>query len=301
MELNQLEALVAVADAGSFHQAAEHCGVSRSTLRARIEALEASVGRPLVVRTHRGVQPTELGARYLARARRALGEMAALASLSSEEETDLRGIIRIHAQVGTLVRPFSLFIEMARARHPELSVIVTFQEDPTRSLSQDVDVLLHFGRKVTSGPYSTVTIGEFPVQALASTAYLERCGRPATVDDLSSHRLLTWLRPGDEGTHWPLLSGGSVRVDSAFLTNSQHHLRMMAVDGVGIALVPNPELASLNRTWDGLEVVLPEVIGCTECITALIPEARRHSPRKAAWLSLLREIQQTAKSGARRR
>lgn len=300
MDLNQLKALVAVIGAGSLHQAAKHCSVSRSTLRVRLDALEAAVGRPLLVRTHRGVLPTEFGQRYLEQAQRVLDETEMLASLAANDAKHPQGTLRIKSEVGTLVKPVSLFVAMVQARYPDLRIHLSLQEDPIRSLTQDVDLILFFGRTLPVGPYSTVTLGEFPIQAVASRDYLERRGRPLNVADLSQHTLLTWRQSGDEDTGWPLVSGGSIGVDSLFCTNSHLHLRVLAVDGLGIALLPNPDLASLNPMWNTLEVVLPDQIGRMEYLTALIPEARRHSPKKVVWLSLIQELKDAVRSTVRK-
>ena len=61
MELEQLRAFVGVLDHGSLLTASKVLRVSRTTLHARISALEEGIGRDLLVRTPRGVSPTELG------------------------------------------------------------------------------------------------------------------------------------------------------------------------------------------------------------------------------------------------
>jgi DNA-binding transcriptional LysR family regulator len=61
MTLRQLEYLIAVAQAGSFVQAAETLGVSQPTLSQQIRALEAEVGGALLDRTHRQVLLTPAG------------------------------------------------------------------------------------------------------------------------------------------------------------------------------------------------------------------------------------------------
>jgi DNA-binding transcriptional LysR family regulator len=47
MQLEEIEAMAAVADAGSFKAAASQLGISRTTLRRRVRSLEARTGVPL--------------------------------------------------------------------------------------------------------------------------------------------------------------------------------------------------------------------------------------------------------------
>ena len=58
MTLRQLEYLLAVAQTGSFTEAASHLHVSQPTLSQQIRALEAEIGGALVERLPRGARPT---------------------------------------------------------------------------------------------------------------------------------------------------------------------------------------------------------------------------------------------------
>lgn len=53
MRLEQLQAFLAVAETGSFQQAARQCNVTQSTISRQIQALEAELGLPLLHRTAR--------------------------------------------------------------------------------------------------------------------------------------------------------------------------------------------------------------------------------------------------------
>lgn len=68
MQLDQLRALLAVVDAGTFDAAARHLMVTPSAVSQRIKALEGNVGRVLV-RRETPVAPTEAGERVLRLAR----------------------------------------------------------------------------------------------------------------------------------------------------------------------------------------------------------------------------------------
>ncbi len=69
MRLEQLQAFLAVAETGSFQQAAKKCGFTQSTISRQVQALEAALGLPLF---HRNVQAklTLAGERFLPNARK---------------------------------------------------------------------------------------------------------------------------------------------------------------------------------------------------------------------------------------
>lgn len=60
-EIADLQAFLAVLDAGSFHRAAGQLNISQPTVSRRIQALEAALGVALLERTTRRVKPTSIG------------------------------------------------------------------------------------------------------------------------------------------------------------------------------------------------------------------------------------------------
>jgi DNA-binding transcriptional LysR family regulator len=69
MRLEQLQAFLAIAETGSFQQAARKCGVTQSTISRQIQALEADLGLELFHRTGQ-TKLTLGGERVLPRARK---------------------------------------------------------------------------------------------------------------------------------------------------------------------------------------------------------------------------------------
>jgi LysR family nitrogen assimilation transcriptional regulator len=69
MDLTRLRYFVAVAEAASFSRGAATLHMSQPGLSRQVLLLEQEVGQPLLVRTGRGVEPTEAGLALLAHAR----------------------------------------------------------------------------------------------------------------------------------------------------------------------------------------------------------------------------------------
>lgn len=84
MRLEQLQAFLAIAETGSFQQAARKCGVTQSTISRQIQALEADLGLPLFHRTAHA-KLTLGGERFLPRVRKICQEWRN----ATEELTDL--------------------------------------------------------------------------------------------------------------------------------------------------------------------------------------------------------------------
>lgn len=92
VEFRHLEALVAIADEGSFTAAADALNTVQSNVSGQIRQLETEIGVPLLVRSRRGAALTEAGRAVVTRARRIqrerdgiLADVAALQGLQIGE------------------------------------------------------------------------------------------------------------------------------------------------------------------------------------------------------------------------
>ena len=98
MEVRQLEALLAVAEEGSFTAAADRLRTVQSNVSEHVRQLEAELGVQLLVRGRRGTAPTEFGDRVLDRARAIRSEIEAL----HKDVSMLQGLETGHATLGVV-------------------------------------------------------------------------------------------------------------------------------------------------------------------------------------------------------
>lgn len=120
MDLRQLNALVAVADHGTFSAAAEALATVQSNVSAHVARLERELGATLV---DRGAgRLTQEGEAVVARARRIAVELEALVGDLSALGQDVAGTARI-GLIGTTARwLLPRLMELAVQRHPRLHV-----------------------------------------------------------------------------------------------------------------------------------------------------------------------------------
>jgi LysR family hydrogen peroxide-inducible transcriptional activator len=98
VELRHLEALLAIADEGSFTAAADALNTVQSNVSEQVRQLEAELGVPVLVRSRRGAEPTEFGAVVIERARRIQRELEFMrADLSM-----IQGLETGHARLGVV-------------------------------------------------------------------------------------------------------------------------------------------------------------------------------------------------------
>lgn len=82
--LRQIEAFLAVVDAGSFRRAAERCGLSQPTLTAQVATLEKLIGARLFERSRAGTRVSRLGSALITNARRIVEEVDGFVDAAAE-------------------------------------------------------------------------------------------------------------------------------------------------------------------------------------------------------------------------
>lgn len=290
MELNQLRALIAVLDSGSLLNGSRLLQVSRTTLHTWIDALEQSLEMELLVRTPRGVQATDFGLQFAERARTLLRDADSLLASAVRERQEVLGELHIRFPLGVPPLLMTSFPALFHERYPHINLRVEVTGAPTDDIPPRTDFILHFGPRVPSGPYKSFVLARFTEHLLASTRYLDRHGRPRTLEELCEHRLLSWRAPGEDGCTWPLRDGGTVEVDPLLVLNDPYPLHRMVGTDQGIAFVPDAGTDKGDTPRDEIELVLPDLIGRESSFHVLVPKTHAATPRGRAAIRLLREL-----------
>lgn len=97
LDARDLEAVLALAECGSFRGAAERLGLSQPTVSVRIRKVEDILGIVLFERTTRRVRPTQAGERLRERAAQTVSQLRTLLAEFEEEATLKRGRVRLGA------------------------------------------------------------------------------------------------------------------------------------------------------------------------------------------------------------
>ncbi|MCB9744781.1 MAG: LysR family transcriptional regulator [Alphaproteobacteria bacterium] len=297
MTLDQLQAFVAVLDHGSFLAASAATSVSRSTLRARVEKLEESVGGPLFARTPDGIYATEAATRLESGARALVRDAELLQARATEPEGPLSGTVHVVLPMGATPQLLQTLGQMFRARYPGATLRLDFSPDPLAELGGDADLFVHIGDSPPEGAFRTFVLVRTPFLLLGSPAYLERRGRPETVEDLAEHDLLFWQPPGAHAPPaLPLWDGGELPISPWFISSDFNVLRLMVSDGQGLAMLPyNDRLNAVVQ--DDVEPLLTELVGWESTTRVLLPEHRSRMRRTRAAAQFFRDLEASAHAG----
>jgi DNA-binding transcriptional LysR family regulator len=224
-----LRSFVAIADTGSFSQAAGRLNMTQSTISQQLARLEESVGLNLVDRAARPVQPTASGERLLGYARRIL-------ALQDEAEAvlgDPAGTISIRIGVPedianeAMAKMFSAFAK----RHREIRL------DVTAGLSRDLT------RRYRAGEFDIVVVKEPDANADCRAAFPETMGwfeSADAPDEWSDPMPLVAFPPGGlyRDAMFERIEREWRRWYIAFAGSSLHNVLAAVEAGLGLSLLP---------------------------------------------------------------
>jgi DNA-binding transcriptional LysR family regulator len=210
-DLGDLNAFLAVAQAGGFRDGARASGASASGLSEAVRRLETQLGVRLLHRTTRSVVPTEAGARLLERLGPALGEVQAALDVVNGYRDRPAGTLRLNVPMSAARLVLPAIVPGFLAAYPEIKLEVMADESFVDVLAAGCDAGIRYDERLEQDMIA-VPIGpriqRFAVAA--SPAYLDKHGRPEHPRDLLGHACLRQRFPSGVMPPWEFERDGEV-------------------------------------------------------------------------------------------
>ncbi len=184
---------LATVETGSLSAAAARTGATQPTLSRHIHELEQALGLSLFRRVARGLEPTETALGLIDDARR-MGEAAeALTRKAAGRTEDISGTVRIAASVvmSNLVLPG--IIADLREAEPRIQVEIVASDAAQNLLRRDADIAVRMFDP-TQKALIARRIGETPLGLFGARRYLDRRGRPRSLNDFIGHDVIGFDR-----------------------------------------------------------------------------------------------------------
>ncbi len=251
LEVRHLQALVAVAEAGTFGKAAEALGYTQSAVSQQIASLERVAGTPMFDRPGgpRPVRLTTAGALLLEHARTVLAELRVAAAEVEAVARGDRGRLRVGLMqsVGTRILP-SLLTRFAVER-PDVEFVLHEAHDADELLgmveSHDLDVA--FASDLDpAGPFTTRLVLEDPFVVLAPNTPEWRDRRTISMAEIATHPLVGNRNPSCQGQ--ALLAFGDHEPRFVFESDDNTTIQSCVAAGLGISLAPMLTIDLSDRT-----------------------------------------------------
>src|SRR5476651_1730405 len=143
--IDAMQAFVAVADLQGFAPAARKLGLSPSGVTRLVAVLEDRLGVRLLQRTTRQVALTDVGARYLERVRRILGDVEEAENAAEGERTRPSGRLVVSAPLGFGRLHVSPVMTAYLKRYPEVTGELRLSDRMINLVEDGVDLAVRIG------------------------------------------------------------------------------------------------------------------------------------------------------------
>ncbi len=288
--IDAMQAFVAVADLKGFAPAARKLGLSPSGVTRLIATLEERLGTRLLQRTTRSVALTDVGARYLERAKRILADVEEAEGSVQDERARPSGRLVISAPIGFGRLHVSPIVSEYLKRYPEVSGDLRLSDRMINLVEEGVDLAVRIGQLADSSLVAR-HVGEMRRIVVASPGYLKKQGEPKTPGAVASHRTISFGAMS-ASPDWRFASEGrEIRIAPTprLTTNSADAAIQYAEQGGGLTRVLAYQAADAIKRGR-LKIVLAKFEQPALPIHIVYPTSRLLSAKVRTFIDLVVEI-----------
>ena len=291
---SDLLAFITVARARSLTRAAAQLRVTQPALSYTIRSLEEKLGVRLLIRSTRGVSPTEAGQRLLDRLAPEFDEIEAEIQSLVELRDEPIGTIRITA-IDYAIRSI-LWPKLAKflPKYPMIKVELINEYESVDIVAHGYDAGVRFGQELAQDMISVRIGPDVRNMVVGSKRYFAGRTLPKTPRALTEHVCIN-LRTSTYGGlyEWEFVKGKRVvnaRVDGTVIFNNAYDIFEAVKAGFGLAYLPEDmvrpyvskgQLISVLEdwcpVWPGLHLYYPNRRQLSRAMTLLV-EAMRYQP-----------------------
>ncbi|MEN4686823.1 LysR family transcriptional regulator [Pantoea agglomerans] len=239
---DHLHWLTVLAEQGSFTRAAERLDVSKAAMSQKIKELEEMAGVLLVQRTTRSVRLTSAGEKLVEELREPFARIEQSFFSVRDTAGPVRGLVRITAPVAFARQQLVPIIGEFLRDYPQVRLQLDVTDRIVSLSSEGFDLAI---RHSDTLPETHVALPLCDTRTLlvASPAYLNEQGIPQSPQDLAQHNCLYYPR-GVESPRWRFTTTADneqvqIRIQGSFATNNSESIRDAALQGLGIAMLPD--------------------------------------------------------------
>jgi DNA-binding transcriptional LysR family regulator len=245
MDTRQLAAFCAVVERKSFSQAAERLGVTQPAVSLQIRSLEQRLGRRLLDRSGRRVEPTEAGRRLYSSAQRLLAaEELLLQELDAGDDGAVTGTLELGASTGPGGTVVPLLLCDFQEQHPDVRVRLTVSDTQTvvdRVAERELELgIVGAGRRHRGVVFEPFFRDEV---ALACPAGHRFADKTISLDDLKGEQLIVM----QDGAGVRQVIEDELRKAGMRLRDLDVHLELGLQESVRSAVVAGHGIAFISR------------------------------------------------------
>jgi DNA-binding transcriptional LysR family regulator len=289
--MEDIEAFLAVVEAGSQTAAARQLGRSLQSVNRSLASLERSVGVELVRRTTtRQSLATEAGLAFYRRVKPAFAEISEARLEAANRRVEPSGLLRMASPVVFGATYLVPAIAEFFARYPQIEAALKLSDRPVDVVGDGFDLAVRI-RELPDSSLRARRLGELRTVVYGAPSYFARHGRPNHPEDLASHQCVMRSTGHGETETWRLRVDGRIKkvgVSGCFKTDDTVAAHAAAHHGLGIGYGPFWQIRDLVDEG-ALEVILDDLEPPPIPIYAVFPPSGMPPAKTRSFVDLLAE------------
>jgi DNA-binding transcriptional LysR family regulator len=275
----EMQAFVAVVDAGSFVRGADALDMSKSVVSRLVADLEQRLGVRLLHRTTRRLSLTAEGERFHERCKDLLAGVGDAEAEVTRHAGEVIGELRISAPVTFGLMQLAPLWPVFMARHPRLTLDVTLADRFVDLVDEGYDMAVRIAQLPNSSLVSR-RLASARLILCATPEYVRMHGAPTVPADLAAHPVFAYklLSSGDQWHFDGPQGPTTVKINPRMRTNSGDSCREAALQHQGIVLQPS-FLVGEQLDSGALVEVMPQYRSIELGIYAVYPSRKQLAPK----------------------
>ncbi len=289
--LESMRIFVRVAELESFTKAAESLSLPKATISTTIQQLESFLGARLLHRTTRKVQMTQDGMNFFERCKDLLSDAEELESMF-RASSSVKGRLRVDMGVSLARNLVVPQLPGFLAQHPEIELELSCSDRKVDLIREGFDCVVRVGQLTDSGLIAR-NVGHLTLVNCASPAYIEKYGKPRSLEELKDHVLVNYSPVlGAKPDGFEYFEGEkyrSVKMKSVITVNSTDAYTAACLAGLGIIQVPLTGTKHLLKEKKLIEV-LPKFRAEPMPVSLVYPHRRNLAKRVQIFMDWMEEL-----------
>ena len=243
MDWDKLKIFHAVAEAGSFTNATVNLNLSQSAISRQIQSLEEELKVKLFERHARGLTLTENGEYVFRTAHEVISKLKEVETTLGDKKDKPSGKLTVTTVVSFGTTWLTPRIQEFMQLNPEIEVELIFDDKELDLSTRQADIGI-FMRRPKQLNYIQKKLIDINYHIYGSSKYLEENGMPKTINDLNSHKFISFGKGAPSPVYnpdWALKIGtkDNKKRKPVMKVNSVMGLLLAVESGVGLAALPD--------------------------------------------------------------
>lgn len=289
-QLEEMQTLVRVVEAGSITRAAEQMNTVKSAVSKRLSELEKRLGVSLLKRTTRKQTLTDAGRDYYQHCVRILDDINEVETAISDSQSAVSGRIRMAAPISFGLMHLSQAIRQFNQANPDIIFDIDFNDRQQDLVAEGIDLAIRVSNLADSSLIAR-KLSTTRLLICGSPDYFARNGKPETAEDLLyghvklhySHVSPNWQLKNHLGERL------SVNLPAVMTANNGQFLMDAAIEGKGLILSPDFICAEAIHSGELLPVLDDCLLNNDIGVYAVYPHTRFLSQRVRLLIEFLRD------------